>query len=47
MATEREYDLDFRLRVSDVVGDCDVPQLLPSLADRDVTWVGTDPGRFR
>jgi dienelactone hydrolase len=47
MATEREYDLDFRLRVSNVVGDCDVPQLLPSLADRDVTWVGTDPGRFR
>jgi hypothetical protein len=47
MATQRSYDVDFRLRVHDVVGDCDVPQLLPALSGREVTWDGLDPARFR
>ncbi|WP_436925639.1 alpha/beta hydrolase family protein [Halosimplex amylolyticum] len=47
LATNREYEYDPRLRVHGFVGDCDVPQLLPALADRDVVWDGTDPSRFR
>lgn len=47
LATAREYDVDFRLLVHGVVGECDLPQLLPALADRDLTWEGADPDRFR
>ena len=47
IATDAEYDIDFRLIVHGVVGECDVPQLLPALEDRDLTWEGTDPNRFR
>ncbi|MFC6763804.1 alpha/beta hydrolase family protein [Natrinema soli] len=47
VATNREFEIDFRLRVHGLVGVCDVPQLLPALADRDVVWDGTDPNRFR
>lgn len=47
IATDAEYEIDFRLVVHGVVGDCDVPQLLAALEDRDLTWDGTDPYRFR
>lgn len=46
-ATRRECEIDFRLRVHGLVGTCDVLQLLPALADRDLVWEGTDPERFR
>lgn len=47
VATRREYEIDFRLRVHGLVGTCDVPQLLAALEGRDVVWEGTDPDRFR
>lgn len=47
IATDREFEIDFRLRVHGLVGTCDVPQLLPALADCDVVWKGADPERFR
>lgn len=47
IATATEYDIDFRLVVHGVVGECDVPQLLPALEDRDLTWEWTDLSRFR
>ncbi|MCL7418258.1 MAG: prolyl oligopeptidase family serine peptidase, partial [Halalkalicoccus sp.] len=47
IATDPEYDIDFRLVAHGVVGECDVPQLLPALEDRDLIWKQTDPGRFR
>ena len=47
IATRREFEIDFRLRVHGLVGACDVPQLVPALADREVTWEGTGAERFR
>ncbi|WP_122091212.1 alpha/beta hydrolase family protein [Halalkalicoccus subterraneus] len=47
IATATEYEIDFRLVVHGIVGECDVPQLLPALEERDLTWERTDPSRFR
>lgn len=46
IATTREFDIDFRLRVHGVVGECDVPQVLPALEDRDLSLEGSDLDRF-
>lgn len=46
IATTRESDIDFRLHVHGVVGECDVPQLLPALEDRDLSLDGIHPERF-
>lgn len=36
MATSHQFRYDPRLTVFDVIGDCDVPQLIPALDDRDI-----------
>lgn len=36
MATSHQYRFDPRLTVFDVIGNCDVPQLLAALEDRDI-----------
>lgn len=36
MATSHQYRFDPRLTVFDVIGDCDVPQLIGALEDRDL-----------
>jgi len=40
VATQYEYDIDFRHRVHGVAGICDVPQLLPALSDRNLSLDG-------
>jgi hypothetical protein len=47
VATNREFEIDPRLRVHGLVGTCDVPQLLPALENRELEWRGGDPDRFR
>ncbi|MFU8868939.1 MAG: hypothetical protein ACNA7R_13635, partial [Natronococcus sp.] len=39
-ATTEEIPVDHRLNVHGIVGEFDVPQLLPALEDRDVDWDG-------
>jgi hypothetical protein len=40
MATSRDYPYDARLTVFDVIGDCDLPDVLAALNHRNVTLNG-------
>lgn len=40
MATSRDYPYDARLTVFDVIGDCDLPDVLAALNHRNVTLDG-------
>lgn len=42
MATSREYPYDPRLTVFDVIGDCDLPDLLAALDDRGLRNLGVE-----
>ncbi|TYL37943.1 hypothetical protein CV102_14580 [Natronococcus pandeyae] len=46
-ATTEEIPVDHRLNVHGIVGEFDVPQLLPALADRELDWDGADLSRYR
>ncbi|ELY98350.1 alpha/beta hydrolase family protein [Natrialba aegyptia] len=45
-ATTAEIPVDHRLNVHGIVGEFDIPQLLPALEDRDIDWDG-DLSRYR
>ncbi|MFC4439987.1 MULTISPECIES: alpha/beta hydrolase family protein [Natrialbaceae] len=46
-ATTEEIPVDHRLNVHGIVGEFDIPQLLPALADRETDWDGADLSRYR
>lgn len=46
-AMVRERTVDHSQTVHGVVGTCDIPQLLPALSDRSITWKGADPTNYQ
>ena len=47
MATSPDTTIDHGLTVHGVIGELDVPQLLPALYDREIRWTGGEPSRYR
>lgn len=45
--TTEEIPVDHRLNVHGIVGEFDIPQLLPALDDRDIDWDGVGLSRYR